>query len=139
MRVPKKIETTWKANVTPMSKITNPSIFHFRAIPLPTKVLESFFLSTVKESLIDGYGPKQFGFLPGFLTLLVWVCTHLNSRLCHQAVRHVLKPQCCIDCFWLEESFWFSLTLSHSLSKISERFHAMALEFPSGQIINSNL
>ena len=70
----------WKlANVTPIPKKPNPSITDFRPIsllPLPSKILESIVLSTVKKSLIDGYGSNQFGFRPGSSTLLAHISIH---------------------------------------------------------------
>ena len=64
----------WKvASVVPIPKKQNPTINDFRPISLlslPSKILESYVLSSVKESLISLYGPNQYGFRPKSSTLL---------------------------------------------------------------------
>ena len=45
-------------------------------LPLPSKILERIVLSSVKDLLINIYGPNQFGFRPGSSTLLAHLLIH---------------------------------------------------------------
>ncbi len=70
----------WKlAKVVPIPKKKSPTVSDFRPIsllPLPSKVLESIILSSIKTLLIDGYGSNQYGFRPGSSTLMAHISIH---------------------------------------------------------------
>ena len=74
------VPVKWKtANVSPIPKCANPSISEFRPVsllPIPSKVLETIVLDSVKSRLVDLYGDNQFGFRPGSSTLNAHVAIH---------------------------------------------------------------
>ena len=70
----------WKiASVVPIPKKNRPTINDFRPISLlslPSKILETYVLSSLKDSLIQLYGCNQYGFRPRSSTLLAHIAIH---------------------------------------------------------------
>lgn len=81
----------WKqAVVVPVPKVSNPSVTDFRPIsllPIPSKMLESIVLDSVKQELINTYGDNQFGFRPGSSTLDAHLAIH------DEITRHLDCPE----------------------------------------------
>ena len=75
-----KVPQKWKqAIVAPIPKVKNPSLTDFRPIsllPIPSKILESIVLDSIKSKLLNLYGPNQYGFRPGASTLDAHLATH---------------------------------------------------------------
>lgn len=74
------VPSRWKmANVTPIPKKRNPSIQDLRPISiLPTisKIMEKCVLNSIKEKLVNLYGPEQFGFRPHCSTEFAHIRAH---------------------------------------------------------------
>jgi hypothetical protein len=70
----------WKqAVIVPIPKVSNPSVSDFRPISLlsiPSKMLETTILSSVKKALISTFGNNQYGFRPGSSTLDAHLAIH---------------------------------------------------------------
>ena len=75
-----QVPRRWKeATVVPVPKTRNPSLVDFRPISLlsiPSKILESLVLESVKSQLISSYGTSQYGFRPGSSTLNAHIAIH---------------------------------------------------------------
>ena len=80
------VPSKWKfANVTPIPKKRNPSLKDLRPVsilPTVSKVLEKCVLASVKERLVDLYGPLQFGFRPHCSTEMAHIIT--SPRVHHK-------------------------------------------------------
>ena len=84
-----KFPTAWKmAMIAPIPKKKNPSLNDFRPISLlsiPSKLLETLVLNSVRQRLLLHYGDYQFGFRPGASTL------HANVTIHDFVTRHLDK------------------------------------------------
>ena len=71
---------TWKlAYVTPVPKSQKPTIDDLRPIsllPIIVKILEKLVINSVKDKLLEMYGPNQFGFRPKSSTLYAHLSLH---------------------------------------------------------------
>jgi hypothetical protein len=91
----RQVPSRWKqAIVTPIPKITNPSVTDFRPIsllPIPSKILEFLVLDSIKPKLLNLYGDNQFGFRPGSSTLDAHLAIHdhITRELDHLEVKGV--------------------------------------------------
>lgn len=76
----RKFPKDWKmALVAPIPKKKDPSLNDFRPISLltiPSKLLETLILKSIKERLLAHYGDYQFGFRPGSSTLNANITIH---------------------------------------------------------------
>ena len=74
------VPSRWKAaDVTPIPKKRNPSIGDLRPVsilPTVSKIMEAYALASIKEKLVNLYGPSQFGFRPHCSTELAHIRAH---------------------------------------------------------------
>ena len=75
-----KVPKQWKeANIVPIPKDKNVTLSNLRPIsllPVITKILERVVLNSVKDRVLNLYGPDQHGFRPGHSTLT----SHLSMQ-----------------------------------------------------------
>ena len=75
-----QVPLRWKAAIiSPIPKCTNPSLTDFRPVsllPIPSKLLETIVLTSIKVKLIDLYGKNQYGFRPRSSTLNAHLAIH---------------------------------------------------------------
>ena len=121
----------WKiqvAHVVPIPKVTNPTIDELRPIsklPVISKVLEKFVLSSVKDKLIQIYGPNQFGFRPATSTLHAHIDIQefVTTQLDHPSVKNIMM---------------ISFDMAKAFDKLSHEFLIRTLnrsKLPSGFVI----
>ena len=78
--------------MVPIPKVRNPTVTDFRPIsllPIPSKMLESIVLDSIKQELINMYGDNQFGFRPGSSTLDAHLAIH------DEVTRQLDSPETC--------------------------------------------
>ena len=80
------VPSIWKfANVTPVPKCKNPSLYDYRPISVLSvfsKVLEQYVCDFLLSSFVDLYGHDQFGFRPRHSTLHANIRSHDFITLC---------------------------------------------------------
>jgi len=89
----RSVPSRWKqAIVVPIPKVKNPSVSDFRPIsllPIPSKMLETLVLNSVKQEILNTYGDNQFGFRPGSSTLDAHLAIH------EEVTRKLDLPETC--------------------------------------------